>query len=201
MKMLFLNYNPWATATLLLAAGLASCSRGPEQSAAAPSSAPVRAEALAPVPAAAPLASGGARVGASPATSGVGTATAAPEVTVDTGASAGRSAAPAALLAAPAAPAKRVPTYAQAGRVLDESGQPLVGATVLLRGTTYGTSTDITGGYLLEIPRGQNTLIIGYAGYEDETASSHDGQPLTTTLLPVPAASPAPPAKGRRGRR
>jgi hypothetical protein len=117
------------------------------------------------------------------------------------GRSAARPAAAAVPSAAPVAATKRVPTYTQAGRVLDESGQPLVGATVLLRGTTYGTSTDATGGYLLEMPRGQNTLVIGYAGYEDETASSHDGQPLTTTLLPVPAASPAPPAKGRRGRR
>lgn len=200
MRAFFSAAGCWAAAVGLLASGLAGCSRGPEQSAAAPSSAPVRAEALAPVPAAAPPAAR-ARVGASPVAGGAGSAADAPEVTVVTAPFAGRPAAPVAPPAAPATPAKRVPTYAQAGRVLDESGQPLVGATVLLHGTTHGTSTDATGGYLLEMPRGQNTLIIGYAGYEDETASSHDGQPLTTTLLPVPAASPAPLAKGRRGRR
>lgn len=92
-------------------------------------------------------------------------------------------------------------TYLQAGRVLDESGQPLVGATVLLRGTSRGTSTDASGSYLLEVPKGENTFLVGYAGYEDETASSHDGQPLTVTLLPAPGASPSSPAKGRRRQR
>jgi len=51
------------------------------------------------------------------------------------------------------------------------------------------------------VPKGENTFVMGYAGYENEMASSHDGQPLTVTLLPVPAASPRPPAKGHRGRR
>jgi len=85
-------------------------------------------------------------------------------------------------VAAPAAPA----TLTQAGRVLDESGHPLVGATVMLRGSTKGTSTDATGSYTLEVPTGENTFVVGYGGYEDETASSRDGQPLTVTLVPTP---------------
>jgi len=85
-------------------------------------------------------------------------------------------------VAAPAAPATRT----QAGRVLDESGHPLVGATVMLRGSTKGTSTDATGSYTMEVPTGENTFVVGYGGYEDETASSRDGQPLTVTLLPSP---------------
>jgi hypothetical protein len=95
----------------------------------------------------------------------------------------------------------------QAGRVLDESGQPLVGATVLLRGTTKGTSTDITGGYSLEVPAGDNILVVGYGGYEDEIATTHNAQPLTVTLLPKPGATmssvpvPNPKTKARRERR
>jgi hypothetical protein len=98
----------------------------------------------------------------------------------------------------------RVPTLTQAGRVLDESGQPLVGATVLLRGTTRGTSTDATGGYSLQVPAGDNILVVGYGGYEDEIATTHNAQPLTVTLLPKAGASvssapvPSPKAKGRR---
>ena len=84
----------------------------------------------------------------------------------------------------------RVATRIQAGRVLDESGQPLVGATVILSGTTRGTSTDATGSYMLEVPRGENTFVVGYAGYQNETASSRDGQPLTVTLLPAPSSGP-----------
>jgi len=180
----FLFVRSLRVGAALLAGGLAGCSRGPELAAAAPASAPVRAAALAPVPAP-------GRVAPVPAASPEAPATA-PTVTVATAPPAPEPA---------AKPLLRGATYTNAGRVLDESGQPLVGATVLLRGSTYGTSTDATGGYMLEVPKGVHTLVIGYAGYEDETASIHDGQPLTVTLLPVPATSPSPPAKGRRGQR
>lgn len=97
----------------------------------------------------------------------------------------------------PVAPAPAVPaTHTQAGRVLDESGRPLVGATVMLRGSTKGTSTDANGSYTLEVPNGENTFLVGYGGYEDETATSHDGQPLNVTLLPSPKSK----VKSRRGR-
>ena len=85
-------------------------------------------------------------------------------------------------VAAPAPPATRT----QAGRVLDENGRPLVGATIMLKGSTRGTSTDATGSYSLEVPGGDNTLVVGYGGYQDETATAHDGQPLNVTLLPTP---------------
>lgn len=175
----FLFVRSLRVGVALLAAGLAGCSRGPELAAAAPARAPARAAALAP-----------AQGGAAPASPE--TPATAPTVTVATAPPAPEPA---------AKPLLRGATYTNAGRVLDESGQPLVGATVLLRGSTYGTSTDATGGYMLEVPKGAHTLVIGYAGYENETASIHDGQPLTVTLLPTPAASPSPPAKGRRGRR
>lgn len=93
---------------------------------------------------------------------------------------------------APAAPATRT----QAGRILDENGHPLIGATVMLRSSTKGTSTDASGSYLLEVPTGSNTFVVGYGGYEDETASSTDGQPLNVTLLPTPSGK----AKSRRAR-
>lgn len=179
-------------AALGLAVGLAGCSRPPEHSGVPAMSA----VAIAPAAALAPAE----------------TATA-PEVTVATKASATRIgaagqpvagttpvAAPVASVAT-VAPAERgrAATRIQAGRVLDESGQPLVGATVILRGTTKGTSTDITGSYMLEVPKGENTFTIGYAGYENETASSRDGQPLTVTLLPVPGNS-SPPVAPRKHR-
>lgn len=95
--------------------------------------------------------------------------------------------------AAPPAPTTRT----QAGRILDENGRPLIGATVMLRGSTKGTSTDASGSYSLEVPTGSNTFVVGYGGYEDETATSSDGQPLNVTLLPKPSTKPT----GRRGRR
>ena len=83
----------------------------------------------------------------------------------------------------------------QSGRIIDEAGQPLVGATVLLKGTTRGTSTDANGDYALPVPLGTNTFVFAYTGYQDEVAQSRDGQPLTVTLLPVPGLAPAAPAK------
>jgi hypothetical protein len=73
----------------------------------------------------------------------------------------------------------------QSGRIVDEAGQPLVGATVLLKGTNRGASTDANGDYSLPVPLGINTFIFAYSGYEQEVAQSRDGQPLLVTLLPA----------------
>ncbi|RZK50345.1 MAG: hypothetical protein EOO59_15965, partial [Hymenobacter sp.] len=51
------------------------------------------------------------------------------------------------------APNRRI----QSGRIIDEAGQPLVGATVLLKGTGRGASTDANGDYSLPVPLGTNT--------------------------------------------
>jgi hypothetical protein len=98
-------------------------------------------------------------------------------------------------LAAAAAEAKAVaigsPTRRiQSGRIVDEAGQPLVGATVLLQGTSRGASTDENGDYSLPVPLGTNTFIFAYSGYEQEIAQSRDGQPLLVTLLPVADGTP-----------
>jgi hypothetical protein len=87
----------------------------------------------------------------------------------------------------------------QSGRIIDEAGEPLVGATVLLKGTTRGASTDANGNYFLAVPLGTNTFVFGYSGYQDEVAQSRDGQPLTVTLLPT--ARPEAPAAQPRARR
>jgi len=80
----------------------------------------------------------------------------------------------------------------QSGRIVDEAGQPLVGATVLLKGTNRGASTDANGDYSLPVPVGTNTFIFAYSGYEQEVAQSRDGQPLLVTLLPTADEAPAP---------
>lgn len=88
----------------------------------------------------------------------------------------------------------------QSGRIVDEAGQPLVGATVLLKGTNRGASTDANGDYSLPVPLGTNTFVFAYSGYEQEIAQSRDGQPLLITLLPAAdrvAETPEPPTKSR----
>ena len=46
-----------------------------------------------------------------------------------------------------------------------ESGQPIPGVNVLLKGTTQGTVTDIEGNYRLTVPGTATTLVFSYVGY------------------------------------
>jgi TonB-linked SusC/RagA family outer membrane protein len=58
-------------------------------------------------------------------------------------------------------------TYAQRtikGRISKENGTPLFGATVVLKGTTTGTSTDDTGNYSLTVPSKAKALLISFQG-------------------------------------
>ncbi len=187
-------------AGVLLVAALAGCSHTPEATAEAPAATPTLATAPvvvatpadtaspeAPAPVAAPVAS---KPKVNPAKSRMAplpieVATPAPVE------------APAAAVSAPEPVAAAPTTRTQAGRVLDENGHPLIGATVMLRGSTKGTSTDANGNYSLEVPAGENTLLIGYGGYQDETAVSRDAQPLNVTLLPTPGSK----TKSHRSRR
>ncbi|RNC65171.1 TonB-dependent receptor [Proteiniphilum sp. X52] len=50
------------------------------------------------------------------------------------------------------------------GRVVDESDDPVIGASVQVKGTSQGTVTDIDGSFTLTVPGGANTLVISYVG-------------------------------------
>jgi TonB-linked SusC/RagA family outer membrane protein len=51
------------------------------------------------------------------------------------------------------------------GRVADKQGQPLIGVTVLVKGTTIGTTTDIDGRFSIQVPNDQAALQLSYVGY------------------------------------
>ncbi|RMD91652.1 MAG: TonB-dependent receptor [Calditrichaeota bacterium] len=53
------------------------------------------------------------------------------------------------------------------GKVTDkETGQPLVGANVFLKGTSFGSSTNIRGEYVIKnVTTGNYTLVVSYIGY------------------------------------
>lgn len=58
--------------------------------------------------------------------------------------------------------------YAQktvTGKVLDEFGLGLPGVSILVKGTTTGTATDIDGKYSLSVPNDQATLVFSFIGY------------------------------------
>ena len=50
------------------------------------------------------------------------------------------------------------------GSIIDEDGMPIVGATIVEKGTTNGTSSDENGQFSLSVNKGA-TLVVGYIGY------------------------------------
>ncbi|MDX1407186.1 MAG: carboxypeptidase-like regulatory domain-containing protein, partial [Saprospiraceae bacterium] len=54
------------------------------------------------------------------------------------------------------------------GKVVDDTGEPLIGANVVVKGTTAGTVTDFDGNYSLEVPEGGTTLVFSYTGYSTQ---------------------------------
>lgn len=85
---------------------------------------------------------------------------------------------------APATPEAAPATVTLSGRVLDENGRPLAGATVMVKGHRTGTGTDANGNYKLEVPAGDNTVVYGYGGYEDQEIRARGSQPQNVTLVP-----------------
>ena len=55
------------------------------------------------------------------------------------------------------------------GTVFDEQREPLIGASVLVPGTTVGTSTDVQGRYSVTVPNGASSLQFNYIGYKSQT--------------------------------
>ena len=59
-------------------------------------------------------------------------------------------------------------THKVTGRVVDSTGEPLIGATILVEGTTNGTVTDIDGNYTLNTTANAK-LVFSYIGYAAQT--------------------------------
>ena len=67
-----------------------------------------------------------------------------------------------------------VQAQAITGKIIDDEGTPLIGASVLVEGTTTGTVTDIDGVFTLTVPEGGDRLIISYTGFETQTVELTD---------------------------
>jgi outer membrane receptor protein involved in Fe transport len=53
------------------------------------------------------------------------------------------------------------------GRVIDpETKEALIGASVVVKGSTTGSATDVNGNFSLSIPNDAKTLVVSYVGYE-----------------------------------
>ena len=60
------------------------------------------------------------------------------------------------------------------GKVIDEQGEPVIGASVVQKGTSNGTVTDIDGNFMFKAPQGA-TLIVSYVGYKNVEVKAGTG--------------------------
>lgn len=52
------------------------------------------------------------------------------------------------------------------GQILTPDGEPLIGANVLIPGTSTGTVTNLEGRFSIEAPSGQESIMVSYVGYQ-----------------------------------
>ena len=64
------------------------------------------------------------------------------------------------------------------GTVLEDSGEPCIGATVLIQGTKQGTKTDMNGHFTINVPNGKK-LVISYIGMVSQTVTPKNGMKVT----------------------
>ena len=64
------------------------------------------------------------------------------------------------------------------GHVKDETGEGVIGASVMVKGTSNGTVTDFDGNFSLKCKTGA-TLVITYIGYNPQELSAKDGMEVT----------------------
>jgi TonB-dependent starch-binding outer membrane protein SusC len=55
-----------------------------------------------------------------------------------------------------------------AGVVTDENNEPLIGASILVKGTAKGTITGLAGDFSVAMPEGASTLVISYTGFKSK---------------------------------
>lgn len=71
------------------------------------------------------------------------------------------------------------------GKVVDEkTSEPLVGATVKVKGSTIGTITDIDGNFKLDVPANISPIVfeVSYMGYASKEATPHKTEGFTIRL-------------------
>ncbi len=73
------------------------------------------------------------------------------------------------------------------GVVTDENGNPIVGATVVLKGSTIGAATNLNGEYTIDIQQNNATLVFSLIGYNRVEVALSDSQTLANVTLKAEA--------------
>lgn len=70
------------------------------------------------------------------------------------------------------------------GKVLDETGQPLPGAAVQVKGSAASTQTSVDGSFTINVPAQQNTIVVSFIGYIKQEVNIANKNNITISLAP-----------------
>jgi len=73
----------------------------------------------------------------------------------------------------------RVDNNSISGVIIDEQNEPLIGVSVVVKGTTIGTISDMDGRFSMAIPQNGKELTFSYLGFESQTL------PISTSYMNV----------------
>ena len=75
------------------------------------------------------------------------------------------------------------------GTVLDGSmnDEPMIGASVIVKGTSAGGVTDLDGNFSITVPKGHNQIVVSCVGYKSETVNI-SGKTFVKVILKEDAA-------------
>jgi len=69
------------------------------------------------------------------------------------------------------------------GTIKDAKGEPLVGATIVVKGTTSGTVSGLNGTFTLKVDNPDTTLVISFIGYLAEEVKLNGNNEIAVTLM------------------
>ena len=68
------------------------------------------------------------------------------------------------------------------GVVVDDKGEPIIGANIVVKGTTDGTITDFDGNWTMDVPDTKAVLVVSYIGMRSEEVAAGAANGKTITL-------------------
>jgi len=71
------------------------------------------------------------------------------------------------------------------GRVTDENGNPLSGASITIKGTLKGVSTDTNGNFVIEVPNTSAVLVVSFTGYVNQEVPTGNRSRIDVKLVRV----------------
>ena len=81
-----------------------------------------------------------------------------------------------------------VPLYAQSvrvsGTIIDDTGQPVPGVSILEKGTANGTTSDAEGSYTINVSSASSTLVVSFIGYKSQEIAVNNQSSINISMEP-----------------